>query len=146
MPSTAASPAEWSISSPSPVATSFRGDVRVYYWGGGLNSENAPEGVEGIKKVDKDLDTSVNLGGPVIKDNLWYFVSGNARQVAVDAFYAEGAPDDDRAQERRTGIPPGRSASSPCRPTEPTSWWLSSTTRRRPGVSRSRRPDTRERF
>lgn len=80
----------------------FHGDLRAYYSGGGLNSENAPEGAEGVETLDSDVDVSLSLGGPIIKDNLWYFVSGNWRQTTVDPFYSAGAPIDDRAQDERT--------------------------------------------
>ncbi|MCU0303848.1 MAG: TonB-dependent receptor [Thermoanaerobaculales bacterium] len=80
----------------------FHGDARVYYSGGGLNSENAVEGAEGVNKVDSDVDASVSLGGPVVRDELWYFVSGNMRQRQVEPFYTGGAPLDDREDSDRT--------------------------------------------
>ena len=80
----------------------LHGDARVYYSGSGLNSENAPEGAEGVNKVSSDVDASVSVGGPVIKDALWYFVSGNLRQRVVEPFFAEGAPTDDREDSDRT--------------------------------------------
>jgi hypothetical protein len=80
----------------------FHGDVRAYYSGGSLNSDNAPPGVEGTSSVDSDIDASLSLGGPVIKDQLWYFVSGNRRQRAVEPFFQAGAPSGDREQSDRT--------------------------------------------
>ncbi len=80
----------------------LHGDARVYYSGSGLNSENAPEGAEGVNKVSSDIDASVSFGGPVIKDALWYFVSGNLRQRVVEPFYSEDAPLDDREDSDRT--------------------------------------------
>ena len=80
----------------------FHGDARIYYSGGGLNSENTPEGSEGANKVTSDLDGSASFGGPVIRDSLWYFVSGNMRQRAVEPFYTEGAPADDQQDSDRT--------------------------------------------
>jgi len=82
----------------------FHGDLRAYYSGGGLNSENAPEGAEGVETLDSDVDVSLSLGGPIIKDNLWYFVSGNWRQSTLEPFYSAGAPSNDRAQDERTWI------------------------------------------
>jgi hypothetical protein len=78
------------------------GDVRAYYSGGGLNSENAPEGSEGVSSVDSDIDASVSLGGPVIRDELWYFVSGNMRQRAVEPFFSAGSPVNDQEDSDRT--------------------------------------------
>ena len=80
----------------------FHGDARVYYSGGDLNSENAPEGAEGVNSVSSDIDASVSLGGPVLRDRLWYFVSGNLRERQVEPFYTEGAPLDDREDSDRT--------------------------------------------
>ena len=79
----------------------FHGDVRAYYSGGSLNSENAPEGAEGVNKVDTDWDASVSLGGKIITDKLWYFISGNERSRSVEPFYSEGAPVDDRHNTTR---------------------------------------------
>ncbi len=80
----------------------FHGDVRAYYSGGSLNSENAPEGVEGTNTVDKDIEGSVNLGGPLAQDKVWYFVSLDQRQRVVDPFYAVDAPLGDAANSDRT--------------------------------------------
>jgi hypothetical protein len=80
----------------------FHGDARVYYSGGGLNSENAPEGVEGVNKVKSDLDGSASFGGPIIRDSLWYFVSGNIRQRVVEPFFSDGAPSNDQENSDRT--------------------------------------------
>ncbi len=80
----------------------FHGDARIYYSGGGLNSENTPEGSEGANKVKADIDGSASFGGPVVKDSLWYFVSGNIRQREVEPFYTEGAPSNDQENSDRT--------------------------------------------
>lgn len=80
----------------------FHGDVRAYYSGGSLNSDNAPPGVEGTSSVDSDLDASLSLGGPAIKDQLWYFVSGNQRQRVVEPFFVADAPLGDREDSDRT--------------------------------------------
>jgi hypothetical protein len=79
----------------------FRGDARLYYSGGSLNSENAPEGVEGVNTVNSDWDASLSFGGKIITDKLWFFVSGNERARAVEPFYGEGAPLDDRSDTTR---------------------------------------------
>ncbi len=75
----------------------FHGDVRAYYSGGSLNSDNAPPGVEGTNKLDSDIDVSASVGGAIIQDSLWYFVSANRRDIDVQPFYADNAPIDDRA-------------------------------------------------
>ena len=80
----------------------FHGDVRAYYSGGDLNSDNAPPGVEGTNKVSSDMDVSASFGGPVVHDKLWYFASGNYRDRAIEPFYSEGAPTDDRADNQRS--------------------------------------------
>ncbi len=80
----------------------IHGDVRAYYSGGSLNAENAPEGVEGTNKVDKDIEGSGSLGGPMLRDTIWFFVSLDQRQLAIDPFYAPGAPADDKADNDQT--------------------------------------------
>jgi hypothetical protein len=80
----------------------FHGDARVYYSGSGLNSENAPEGAEGVNSVKSDIDGSASFGGPIVRDKVWYFVSGNIRQRDVEPFFTAGAPADDRANSERT--------------------------------------------
>ncbi len=78
------------------------GNAAVYYSGGSLNSENAPAGAEGVNKLSRDLEISVGLGGPVIRDKLWYFVSGEERSRKIDPFFIEGASADDRGQYERS--------------------------------------------
>lgn len=80
----------------------FHGDVRAYYSGGSLNSDNAPPSAEGTNKVDSDIDGSVSIGGPMVAESLWYFVSGNLRQRIVEPFFTAGAPADDREKSDRT--------------------------------------------
>jgi hypothetical protein len=80
----------------------LHGDFRAYYSGGSLNEENAPEGVEGTNKVAKDIDASASLGGPVVRDKVWFFVSLNQRQLAIDPFFSAGAPADDQADSDLT--------------------------------------------
>jgi len=82
----------------------FHGDVIGYYSGGNLNSSNAPEGVEGTNKVDKDIEGSVNVGGPLVRDTMWFFASIDDRQRVVDPFFADGAPTDDMANSDRTEL------------------------------------------
>ncbi len=82
----------------------FHGDVIGYYSGGDLNSSNAPEGVEGTNKVDKDIEGSVNVGGPMVRDTMWFFASIDDRQRVIDPFFADGAPADDMANSDRTEL------------------------------------------
>ena len=79
----------------------FHGDVRAFYSGGSLNSSNAPEGSEGESKVSKDIEGSVNIGGPLKKDKAWFFGSLNQRQRVIDPFFSSGAPADDVADSDR---------------------------------------------
>ncbi len=71
----------------------LHGDVRAYYSGGGLNAENAPPGVEGANKLSSDWEGSVSLGGKIITDKLWFFVSASERKRTIDPFFSAGAPD-----------------------------------------------------
>ncbi len=52
----------------------FHGGVEYYYQPKSWTSNNAPETDEQIKF--KFTDASISLGGPAVKDKLWYFVSG----------------------------------------------------------------------
>jgi hypothetical protein len=79
----------------------FHGDLRAYYSGGSLNSDNAPPGAEGTNTLDSDVDVSASFGGPVVTDSLWYYVSGNRRDRTIEPFYNAGAPEDDRANNER---------------------------------------------
>ena len=78
------------------------GDVSAYYSGGGLNSENAPEDAEGVDSLDSDWDVSANLGGKLVQDRLWFFISAELRERALEPFYAGDAPEDDRADSERS--------------------------------------------
>jgi len=80
----------------------FHGDVRAYYSGGGMNASNAPEGSEGENTVDKDIEGSINLGGPILRDKAWFFTSVDRRERTVNPFYAAGAPANDQADNART--------------------------------------------
>jgi hypothetical protein len=74
----------------------FHGDVRAYYSDSSLNSDNAPEGVEGTTKVDSYTDVSASLGGPIARDKVWFFVSGNWVEDVLEPFFSAGAPENDR--------------------------------------------------
>ncbi len=79
----------------------FHGDVRAYYSGGSMNASNAPEGSEGESKVDKDIEGSVNIGGPLKRDTAWFFTSVDRRERGIDQFFAAGAPADEQTDDTR---------------------------------------------
>jgi hypothetical protein len=79
----------------------FSGDVRVFYSDDGLNSSTTPEDTVGEFAQD-DLDVSFSLGGPIIRDRVWFFLSGNERERGTSPFYLGGAPLDDRAETTRS--------------------------------------------
>jgi hypothetical protein len=70
----------------------LHGDGSVYYSSGSLSSENAPEGVTAGAKLDQDLDVSISLGGKIVQDKLWYFVSAQQRDRKLDPFYYNDTP------------------------------------------------------
>ncbi len=78
------------------------GDFGAYYSSESLNSENAPEGAEGTNSLDSDWDVSFNLGGPLVRDRVWYFVSAQERERTEQPFFSAGAPDDDRGDSVRS--------------------------------------------
>ena len=51
----------------------FHGDVEVYYQPASWTADNTPRHDD---EEFKFSDVAVSLGGPVVKDKLWYFVSG----------------------------------------------------------------------
>lgn len=77
------------------------GSVAAYYSAESLNGENAPEGVETAETLDTDLDVVGTVGGKLIQDRLWYFLSAQERQRDLDPFYNEGAPADEIVQYQR---------------------------------------------
>ena len=79
----------------------FAGDVRVFYSDDSLNSSTTPEDTVGEFALD-DLDISFSLGGPIIRDRMWFFLSGNERDRGTSPFYVAGAPEDDRAETTRS--------------------------------------------
>jgi hypothetical protein len=83
-------------------SNTFHGNVAAYYSGSGLNSDNTVEGTEGANKVDSYLDVSASFGGPIARDKVWYFVSGNWNEEVIEPFFASGAPADDREQNSET--------------------------------------------
>lgn len=76
---------------------SVKGDFVVYYTGGDLVSTNAPASAQGTallpSETKSDWDFSANLGGPAIKDRLWYFVSAQYGNAVTTPFYRGSAPE-----------------------------------------------------
>lgn len=74
-----------------------KGDVVAYYTGGNLVSTNAPASAEGTallpSTTDSDFDLSVNLGGPAVKDRLWYFASAQYANAVSTPFYRGSSPE-----------------------------------------------------
>ncbi|MFN7989966.1 MAG: TonB-dependent receptor [Thermoanaerobaculia bacterium] len=79
---------------------SVKGDFVVYYTGGDLVSTNAPASAQGTallpSETKSDWDFSANLGGPAIKDRLWYFVSAQYANAVTTPFYRGSAPESQR--------------------------------------------------
>lgn len=75
------------------------GDVRAYYTGGSLTSENAPAGYEYTREKKSDYDVSVALGGAIAKDKLWYFVSGEEIRTKEQPFQSSDVPASERKDE-----------------------------------------------
>lgn len=76
------------------------GDVRAYYTGGSLTSDNAPEGFEYTAEKESDYDLSVAVGGAFARDKLWYFVSGEEVRTKTKPFLASDVPADERKTEK----------------------------------------------
>ncbi|HPC83444.1 MAG TPA: TonB-dependent receptor [Thermoanaerobaculaceae bacterium] len=74
------------------------GDIRAYYTGGSLTSDNAPEGFKYTSEKESDYDLSVAVGGAFAKDKLWYFVSGEEVRTKTKPFLSSDVP----AAERKT--------------------------------------------
>ncbi len=77
----------------------LHGDAALYFTGGGLSASNTPEGFAGARKTDRYLDASVSLGGPLVRDKLWYFVSGEEVREDIDPYFEAAAPQSERGQE-----------------------------------------------
>lgn len=79
------------------------GDATLYYSGGSLVSTNADKSAQGTSLLpsekDSDWDVSVSLGGPAIKDRLWYFVSAQISEADVVPYYRANAPENERRNQ-----------------------------------------------
>jgi hypothetical protein len=74
------------------------GDVSFYYTGSGLTSDNLPNDEEGVEdlapaEVDYDFDISVGLGGPLLQDKAWFFISGQEVRISETPLGAEDTRD-----------------------------------------------------
>lgn len=73
-----------------------KGDAVVYYTGGNLVSTNAPATAQGTallpSATDSDIDFSVNLGGAVSRERLWYFASAQYTTSDTKPFYRGSSP------------------------------------------------------
>jgi len=69
------------------------GTASLFYTPNGFSS-NAPEGVgtESRKWVDDYLEPSFTLGGPILKDKLWFFTSMNVRSQTTQPKYENDEP------------------------------------------------------
>ncbi len=63
------------------------------YTGGSLVASNLPPGETAENTTEKSWDTTLQVGGPIIKDRLWYFVSG---QYVADDTLQGGTPRTER--------------------------------------------------
>lgn len=73
-----------------------KGDFVAYYTGGDLVSTNAPASAQGTallpSETNSDWDVSANLGGPAVKERLWYFASAQYGNSDVKPFYRGSSP------------------------------------------------------
>ncbi|MHB1046878.1 MAG: TonB-dependent receptor [Thermoanaerobaculia bacterium] len=79
---------------------SVKGDFVVYYTGGDLVSKNAPDSAQGTallpSETESDWDFSANLGGPAIRNRLWYFASAQYTNAVSTPFYRGSSPESQR--------------------------------------------------
>jgi hypothetical protein len=73
----------------------FHGDAAVFYSGSDLSSSDTAD------EVDSDWELTLGLGGKIVQDRLWYFISGEERRRAINRFFADGAPVDEQDQYQR---------------------------------------------
>ncbi len=60
----------------------FRGDTNIYYQNSGLTGRNTTDAQDGGQPYNRArfVDSTTQLGGPVIKDKLWFFGSFQFQQ------------------------------------------------------------------
>ena len=79
--------------------------------------------------TDSDFDFSANLGGPAIKDRLWYFASAQYANAVSTPYYRGSSPESQRRGRRRHEAPLHGEAHVPGDRKGPSSsGWRSSTT------------------
>ena len=58
------------------------------------------QGVTSVDRIDRSYEVNGSLGGPVVRDRVWFFYTGHRRirdRVVLDSFYRDGSPGiDDR--------------------------------------------------
>ena len=68
-------------------ANQFFGTLFASYGSGGMQSNNFDDalrarGVQEVNKLDKAHDVSLSVGGPIVRDRLWYFASFRDNRTA----------------------------------------------------------------
>jgi outer membrane receptor protein involved in Fe transport len=64
----------------------FSGDVETYYTGGGLTASSPDPSL--AAEIDREAEVNAQLGGPIRKDKLWYFLAAQY----LDNRQSEGGP------------------------------------------------------
>lgn len=71
----------------------FNGNLTMYYSDDSLSDENTPDPDLAPTTLETDEDLSLSVGGAIVRDRLWYFLSGQEVRYELQPFGAQNTED-----------------------------------------------------